>query len=210
MARRNSRAALRTAAFVVAAAAVLAVVRPWTVRPLVAPVEAFDASNYAAQAWPRMIEEASRTALDLSKGLDGPVVPAASPAPGRRSVFVTFTGTLAAVDRRSRVGVARVTLNGANNGEAAVQVGPVIRGTSLRDAASFIRFNDFANQFEFAAVSNALHERVLRDVIGALDLDALVGQSVTVLGAATLPSGTPPVTVPDIVPLRITIAGGRR
>jgi predicted lipoprotein len=210
VARRTSRAALRTAAFVVAAAAVLAVIRPWTVRPLVAPVEAFDASNYATRAWPRMVEEASRTALDLSKGLHGPAVPAASPAPGRRSVFVTLTGTLAAVDRRSRVGVARVTLSGSNNGEATVQVGPVIRGTSLRDAASFIRFNDFANQFEFAAVSNALHERVLRDVVGALDLDALVGQPVTVLGAATVPPGTPPVPVLDIVPLRITIAGGRR
>jgi predicted lipoprotein len=177
---------------VVAAAAVLALIRPWTVRPLDAPVEAFDASNYATQAWPRMIEEASRTALDLSKGLHGPAVPAASPTAGRRSVFVTFTGTLAAVDRRSRVGVARVTLSGGNNGEATV------------------RFNDFANQFEFAAVSNALHERVLRDVIGALDLDALVGQPVTVLGAATVTPGTPPVAALDVVPLRITIAGGRR
>jgi predicted lipoprotein len=210
VARRTSRTALRTAAFVVAAAAILAVVRPWTVRPLVAPVAAFDAPGYAGQAWPRIVEEASRTALDLGKGLQAPAASMASPAPGRRSVFVTFTGTLAAVDRRSRVGVARVTLGGGSLGSATVQIGPVIRGTALRDAVSFIRFNDFANQFEFAAVSNALHDRVLRDVVGALDLEAVVGQSVTVLGAATVPPATPPEGVLEIVPLRITIAGGRR
>ena len=72
VARRTSRTARRTAAFVVAAAAILAVVRPWTVRPLVAPVTAFDASDYAGQAWPRIVEEASRTALDLAKGLQAP------------------------------------------------------------------------------------------------------------------------------------------
>lgn len=210
MARRTSRTARRTAAFVVTAAAILAVVRPWTVRPLVAPVTAFDASNYAGQAWPRIVEEASRTALDLAKGLQAPAVSTASPAPGRRSVFVTLTGTLVAVNRRSRVGVARVTPGGGSLGSATVQIGPVIRGTALRDAVSFIRFNDFANQFEFAAVSNALHERVLRDVVGAMDLEAAVGQSVTVLGAATVPPGTPPDGVLEIVPLRITIAGGRR
>ena len=60
-----------------------------------------------------------------------------------------------------------MTPGGGSLGSATVQIGPVIRGTALRDAVSFIRFNDFANQFEFAAVSNALHERVLRDVVGA-------------------------------------------
>jgi predicted lipoprotein len=133
-----------------------------------------------------------------------------SGAPGRKSVFVTATGTVTAIDRRSRVGLARMRVAVGPAGEVAIQIGPVIRGTALRDATSFIRFNDFANQFEFAAVSNALHERVLRDVVGRLDLDALTGTPVTVIGATTLQAGTPADAVLDIVPIQLQIAGGAR
>ena len=37
---------------------------------------------------------------------------------------------------------------------AAIQIGPVLRGTALRDALEFVRFTDFVNQFEFAGVAN--------------------------------------------------------
>jgi predicted lipoprotein len=190
-------------------AAILAVVRPWTVRPIVGPVKTFDAAAFAGEAWPRIVDEASRNAIDLSKGLQAPPVHATA-APGRKSVFVTSTGTVAAVARTSRVGTMRITLTGGAPGAITVQIGPVIRGTALRDAVTFIRFNDFANQFEFAAVSNALHERVLRDVLGSLNVDTLVGQPVTILGAVTLPPGNLPDPLLDIVPVRIAIAGGHR
>jgi predicted lipoprotein len=189
---------------------VLAVVRPWTVRPLQTAAPAFDATTYVEQAWTRIVAEASRNPIDVLAARESAAGLGRSGAPGRKSVFVKATGTVTAIDRRSRVGLARLRVASGPVGEVAIQIGPVIRGTALRDATSFIRFNDFANQFEFAAVSNALHERVLRDVVGRLDLDALTGTPVTVLGATTLQAGTPADAVLDIVPIQLQIAGGAR
>jgi len=126
------------------------------------------------------------------------------------SLDVRVNVTVTAIDRQSRVGLARVRLEPGARGEVAIQIGPVIRGTALRDATSFIRFNDFANQFEFAAVSNALHERVLREVIGGLDLDAVKGKSINVLGATSLQAGAPGDVALDVVPIQIQAAGGAR
>ena len=65
----------------------------------------------------------------------------------------------------------------------AIQIGPVIRGTALRDASSFIRFSDFTNQFDFAGAANALNDHVLRAVVGAMLVDTLVGRNITFIGA---------------------------
>ena len=85
-----------------------------------------------------------------------------------------------------------------------------VRGSALRDATTFIQFNDFSNQFEFAAVSNALHERVLREVVGRLDLEALVGKRITAIGAATLQAGAPADAAIDLVPIELRAEGGTR
>jgi predicted lipoprotein len=189
----------------------LAVLRPWTVRPLrtTAP-PAFDAVTYAEHAWPRILEEATRTAVDAAVVRQRVADGAGTAAPSRRSLFVRVTGTLVGIDRDSRVGVARVRVPGGTAIEVAIQVGPVLRGTALRDAASFIRFTDFANQSDFAAVSNALHVRVLRDVIPATTLDSLVGTTVTVVGATALPAEAPAGVPIDIVPVAWRSIGGPR
>ncbi len=49
--------------------------------------------------------------------------------------------------------------------EVVLQIGPVFRGTALRDAMGFINFNDFNNQLQFAEVSTKLHERVEEKVV---------------------------------------------
>jgi predicted lipoprotein len=90
-----------------------------------------------------------------------------------------------------------------------VQIGPVLRGTAVRDALSFVRFTDFANQTEFAAVSNALNDRVLRDVVGPLDLDALTGRTVTVIGAASFAIAGSDRQV-ELVPVTLRVEGGAR
>ncbi len=51
--------------------------------------------------------------------------------------------------------------------EITMQIGPVFRGTALRDAVGFIKFNEFTNQLQFAEVSTKLHERVKEKVVGA-------------------------------------------
>jgi predicted lipoprotein len=206
-----SRRWVRPTGVLVAAIALLAILRPWTVRPLqTAPAAAFDATVYVDQAWLRLLDEASRTAVDAATARRMAVQPASPGAPGRRSLFVKATGVVAAIDRRSRVGLARLRTGDRPDDEVGIQIGPVVRGTALRDAASFIRFNDFANQFEFAAVSNALHERAMRDVVTRLDLDTAVGQRVTVIGATTLQAGAPAGAPMDIVPIDLRVEGGNR
>ena len=75
-------------------------------------------------------------------------------------MFVKGTATVADVDRKSRIGLARLRLPWATDAQtAAIQIGPVLRGTALRDALDFVRFTDFVNQLEFAGVANALNDR---------------------------------------------------
>ena len=78
-------------------------------------------------------------------------------------------GVVAAVDRTSRVGVMRVAAVGLDKAATvAIQIGPVIRGTALRDASGFIQFSDFVNQFDFASAANALNDSRCARVIAAV------------------------------------------
>jgi predicted lipoprotein len=182
----------------------LAIFRPWTVRPLQStPSAAFDGPAYVSQAWPRVLREADATAIELAAAAD----PAGrASVPDTRARFVKGTGVVTAVDRQSRVGMARIRIPG-RAALVSLQVGPVLRGTALRDALSFVRFTDFTNQFDYAAVGNALNDRVLQTVLPPVEVDRLTGRTVAFLGATAAPSLSEAI---DVVPLRIHVEGGSR
>lgn len=190
-----------------AAVALLAVLRPWTVRK-VAPAERdrFDAVGYADSVWPRVLEQAA-AAVDVTAALQehgarsdadggGPPVKAA--------LLVRGSGVVTGVDVASRVGRVRLRLDGAPAVELAVQVGPVLRGTALRDALDFVRFTDFANQSQYAAVANALNDRVLRSPLGGLDAQVLAGKRLSFTGAVEL--GGPRASGLEVVPVALEVA----
>jgi predicted lipoprotein len=189
----------------------LAILRPWTVRPIqTSQPSLFDAVAYVTGAWPRVLEEAERTALDIQAARSAAAAPRGGGAPlSHRPVFVKVAGVVTEVDRRSRVGVAHLRTGTGSPVLIAIQVGPVMRGTALRDAVSFLSFTDFANQSEFAAISNALNDRVLRDVLGALDVASLQGRTVTVIGAASF-AGDGDGRPVDLVPVTLRVEGGGR
>ena len=109
------------------------------------------------------------------------------------------------VDTTSRAGTVKIDLApGDGQPDATLQIGPVIRGTSIRDALPFIQFNMFLNQLEYASVSNAMNEKVAEDVIGTLDLASLQGKAVEFEGAFTLEEGKPPTDV-LITPIKLTV-----
>lgn len=109
------------------------------------------------------------------------------------------------VDTASRAGTIKIDLLPEDGQpDATLQVGPVIRGTSIRDALPFIQFNLFINQLEYAAVSNSMNELVAQDVIGDLDLASLAGKTIDFRGAFTLEERG---NVNDVLitPIRITV-----
>lgn len=181
----SRRARLLTVA--VTAAATFVACKPWTVRPIdektgnAAAPGAFDASAYVESIWTtKVLYEARASAVDLRAALAGT-------APGRTPLFVRGDGVVAGVDTRSRVGLALVDLApGDGRADVAMQIGPVLRGTAVRDALPFIRFGDFDNQLAFADVANALNGRVVSSVLTGLDPTSLEGRRLTFWGATRL------------------------
>lgn len=109
------------------------------------------------------------------------------PAAGKNSQsrFVRFNGKVVAVDTEGREGLIRLAIDGD---EQVLQVGPIVKGNAIRDASTFIRFEDFKNQVQYAQLSKALSKRALQDV--AKPDASWIGQQVEVLAAVTLtPTG---------------------
>ena len=185
----------------VVALAVLAILRPWTVRPIDGdkPV-AFDAATFASSAWPRLVRDASLTTIGVAD-----VVPAPG-APVSQARFVKGAGTVTSIDRRSRVGVMLVRLL-TSSLVVAVQIGPVIRGTALRDASGFIQFSDFTNQSEYAAAANALNDSALRLVIAPVQFEALTGRTIWFIGAVGRSQLREDGAI-EIVPIQLGVGGG--
>lgn len=190
--------------WIVAPIAVIAVLRPWTVRPLEGQKPAvFDTGRFVSSAWPRLVRDATLTAADVSD-----IVPPAGASPSRAR-FVKGTGVVTAVDRRSRVGVMLVRVTGPSPVTVAIQIGPVIRGTALRDASGFIHFSDFTNQSEYAAAANALNESALRVVIAPFQAEALQGRTVAVVGAVGRSAPRVDGAI-EIVPVQLDLVGDRQ
>jgi predicted lipoprotein len=199
---------VRSAALVALAGAAVASCKPWTVRPIEntaagTPTASarFDAAAYVESIWAARVEPTARTsAIELSAAVLGRTGPEGS------TILVRGSGVVSAVDTQSRVGLALVDLApGDGRPDVALQIGPVLRGTAVRDALPFIRFGDFANQLEFADVANALNARVVRTALAAVDAATLTGRSITFWGAMRI-NGASGERLPEVVP--VILQGG--
>jgi predicted lipoprotein len=118
------------------------------------------------------------------------------------TLMVKLEGTIVAADTESRAATIGVDATGHGKTDATVQIGPAMFGTSIRDALSFVSFNDFTNQIDFARYGDAFNAYVNRIALEKLPRKDLVGRKVTLIGAYALDSsGEPPV----ITPVEITI-----
>lgn len=174
--------------------------------------EGFNAVNYVATIWDSeyipTLEDNAVEIVQLLSEIDRNEDRATAQHGNRTSngpfsFMVRGEVRVLAINRESRVGLAELDLP-PFDGQADIflAVGPVLRGNALRDAVGFIAFNDFTNQVEFAQVSDALKERVDRDVLGQITVDDLVGETVTFLGAFTLDDRDEIV----IMPVRLEVA----
>ena len=177
-----------------AALALILVTRPWVVRPLdaegraaVGPVQ-FDPDTAVAEAWAARLPQRVAAATDARQA-------------GPSAAFLKGEGQVIRVDTSSRVGVALVDLD-PQDGEpdVALQVGPVITGTALRDALG-LGFGDFETQIDFANVGNALNRKALQELPLLSDPQALEGRRVSFVGAGAATTHGPV----RIVPVRLTL-----
>jgi predicted lipoprotein len=172
---------------------------------------AFDARTFVEKSWtsrvlPTVRERAAPLAvLQRALAADRAAAIARYGSPtgtGRASFLVSGTARVLAVDTTSRSGVARLDLEPYDGSpDAELQIGPVFRGTALRDALPFIRFDDFTNQLEYASVSRVLHQRNADSVLAKIDRASLAGRVIDFYGAVTEGAGTPLVT-PVILQVR--------
>jgi predicted lipoprotein len=113
------------------------------------------------------------------------------------------------VDIRSRNGLALVDIEPRDQWpDVSIQIGPVVRGTSLRDATGIVGFTDFVNQIQFADAGNELNDRVLKTVLAPVDKSKLKGQVVSFAGTlAAEVKAEPPLR--ELVPVVLAVKGRR-
>jgi predicted lipoprotein len=181
-----------------------------TIRPIEADDDGGGATELDVEArvealWSDDLPAAIDRAVDL-----GELLRAAAADPeavgarwGRRegrgpfNVLVSGGGRVLEVDTSSRVGTAVVevaTLDGPE--PIRLQIGPVLRGTSIRDALPTVSFDQFVNQIQYADVATALNARVETGVLQSLDRASLVGKEVRFVGATTLEADGPLTITP--------------
>lgn len=175
----------------------------WTIRPLDSKSEKpanaaqqFNADAFVDSIWqskvvPTVLEKATDLTAVLT-ALDADAEAAKKQfsngdAGGATHFIVKGTGRVSRVNATSQNRTLALSLpNYPGKTEVVLQVGPVLRGTSLRDAVGFIQFNQFVNQLQFAEVGNRLNDRVTTAVIKDFDLATAQGKQVSFHGAFTL------------------------
>jgi len=119
---------------------------------------------------------------------------------GELSYVVKGTGTVGEVNTQSQAGYMTVKLDGYNGTESVkIQIGPVYKGSAIRDSLSFIKFGDYKNQEQWAAVSQSINEVVAKDVVEPAKPDSLQGKTISFVGAFTVSAGSSDVLITPVV-----------
>lgn len=181
---------------------------PWAVRSTATAAASaneatFDAAGFVEENWDsKVVPTADERADDLGEVLTALAADPDAAAEeygytkgsGRPHFIVQGTAVVTAVDATKQYGLATLQVPGAA-GTVTVEVGPVLRGTVIRDAFEFIQIDQFANQIEYAKVAQALNTRVSESLAG-IDLASLQGKTVQVTGAFAMPSAADVVITP--------------
>ncbi|MDW8847373.1 DUF2291 domain-containing protein [Erwinia sp. MMLR14_017] len=109
---------------------------------------------------------------------------------------VKVNGTVSAVNTTSRSG--KMTVKDVSGQQVVVQIGPIIRGTALRDVYRGASYQDFNDQVMFGDYGKAINTLASNEV---KKLQPKVGDSVEVDGVFS--SWDVPQTPPDITPARV-------
>ena len=214
--QKKNRTRIVIAAVIVLIGVLFVVKPPLVVRPLpghettgagAQPVEN-KAAKFVDGFWEKLVPLFEDKAQDITTVL--PEIRsdpnAAGEKYGRREAtnpynyMVKGTGKVTEISTASAAGTAIVEVPGLDE-KVALQIGPVVRGTALRDATGLVSFNQFSNQLDYADVSKEMNSRALKKAFASVPAASLAGKSVTFYGAFTFdPHSKSPVL---ITPIRI-------
>ena len=107
-------------------------------------------------------------------------------------------GVIVEANTESRAATADVDIDGDGVMDAVLQLGPVIRGTTLRDVLPFISFTDFRDQIEFAKLARAFNTRAYETALKQMPRDALRGARVQAIGVFTARSASDKILITPI------------
>lgn len=110
------------------------------------------------------------------------------------------TGVIMDANTQSRAAKLMVDTDADGATDVTIQLGPVIRGTALRDAMPFIIFSDFRDQIEFAKLARAMND-IASEKITLPDGD-LIGRTVSFEGVYTLRSAQEAI---ELVPTNVRV-----
>jgi predicted lipoprotein len=122
-------------------------------------------------------------------------------AGGGWNFAVKGSGVIVEENRASKAAVAEIDLDGDGAADATLQLGPVIKGSALRDTTNLYDFSTFRDQIEYAKLGRALNDKAVSK-LPAADV-ALKGKRVNFLGAMVLRSAS---EKPLVMPVSIEVA----
>ncbi|MBC2885269.1 DUF2291 domain-containing protein [Ochrobactrum sp. CM-21-5] len=147
--------------------------------------QVFSPEAYGATEFPKVKSSVEERAVDAVEV--GTALAADKVAAGKKYgvgdvnpvIPVKFTGIVEG--RKSNYNIIKV--DGLPEGMAIrVQTGPAVNGTDLRDATGTIEFGQFKNQIEYQNAGSALNNEMKKQVLQGVDVDNLVGKTVSVTG----------------------------
>lgn len=158
----------------------------------------FDAAGSVEAIWQsQAVPELKEKAVDLSKLLtesNGTLQSVAGKygkysmgTSGELSFIVKGNGKVTEINTEKRAGYMTVQLEGYNGPIAVkLQIGPVFKGSAIRDSLSFIKYEDYTNQVDWAKISQSIHDVVAKDVIEPANVSSLMGKNVEFTGCFTV------------------------
>nr|WP_240942067.1 DUF2291 family protein [Planosporangium thailandense] len=156
---------------------------------------AFNATTYAKQKWPDLVQKIDSKATDvatLAPAVEANLADAGKKygedlGAGSYAFPVKATGTVSAVDDNF---MTLAVPGMPANDTVRIPLGMALSGSPIRDATGTIHYGDFTDQTDYQDVANALKAMAQQEVLAKITPASLKGKQITVVGA--FGSGGPP------------------
>jgi predicted lipoprotein len=102
---------------------------------------------------------------------------------GELCYVVKGQGRVVEVNREKKASYMTVKLDGYEGPQSIqLQIGSVYKGSAVRDSLSFIKYEDYKNQVDWAKISQSIHDIINKNVIGVQDLGTVQGKTISFVG----------------------------